>query len=249
MRPLACVLALASALGLAAAGASGAHAAVYRATFSGTQELGWKVDGTTGSCEIRRGVGQGAVRLTVKGDRSALLTAGTKRLDLLGSIPSTARGTITGSFAETTVTPCEGFEPGAPTTAKTDGCGAVRFGVRLDLKPVGAFTYLFGPGSPGPRAGACPFYVDNALASSNDFGACGDSLTRQHRRNWAVSSSGGQGLFGGRLTAAQAKPLKKGRSKTLTVRIPVSCTVPSTYTGGVKITGVAKYQLKLRRTG
>ncbi len=228
--------------------ASSAQAALYRATFSGTQELSWKVDGTSGNCEIRRGAGQGAVKLTIKGDRSALLTAGTRRLDLLGSIPSTARGTITGSFTETVVTPCEGFEPGAPITAKTDGCGAVKFGVRLDLKPVGAFTYLFGPGSPGPRSGECPFYIDNALASSSDLSACGDSVTQQHRRNWAVSSSGGQGLFGGRLTAAQAKPLKKGRSRTLTVRIPVSCTVPSTYTGGVKITGVAKYQLKLRRT-
>lgn len=239
-----------AALLVLAVSASSAHAANYRATFSGTQELRWKLDGTNGSCEIRRGTGQGTVKLTIKGNRSAtLFSSGSKRINLLGSIPSTARGTISGSFTERTETPCPGFEPDGPRTAATDGCGAVKFGVRLDLKPVGAFTYLFGPGTPGPRTGECPFYIDNSFTSTNDLTACGDSLTVQHKRNWAVSSSGGQGLFAGRLSATQTKPLKKGRSKTLTVRIPVSCTVDGTFTGGVTITGVAKYQLKLKRVG
>ncbi|MTD43952.1 hypothetical protein GKE82_06455 [Conexibacter sp. W3-3-2] len=226
-----------------------AHAAQYRVTFSGTQELSWKVDGTTADqCEVRRGVGQGAVRLTVKGDRSGLaFSAGTKRIGLLTSIPVTGRGTISGRFQDLPAAPCGDAPVGEPVTRATDGCGPVKIGMRLDLKPVGAFTYLFGPANPGPRRGECPHYVDDALTDGNDFSACGDSLTVQHRRNWAVSASGGLGLFGGRLSAAQTTPLRKGRSRTLTVRIPVDCTVPSRYAGGVRITGVARYRLTLRR--
>lgn len=240
---------LSTSLLLAAVGAQGVLAATYRVTFSGTQEIGWKVDGTTSDqCEVRRGVGQGTVKLTIKGDRSALMfSAGTKRIGLLGSIPSTARGTIAGSFQDLPAAPCGDAPVGEPSTAAADGCGTVRIGMRLDFKPVGAFSYLFGPATPGPRAGQCPHYVDNALTDSNDFSACGDSLTVQHRRNHAVSASGGLGLFGGRLSAAQTKPIKKGRTRTLTVRIPVDCTAASRYSGGVKITGVATYALKVKR--
>lgn len=241
---------LLTSLLLLVVGVPSAQAATYRVTFSGSQELSWRVDGTTtDQCEVRRGTGQGTVKLTVKGDRTGLaFSAGTKRISLLTSIPATARGTISGSFQDAPSAPCGDAPVGEVSTAQADGCGAVKIGMRLDLKPVGAFTYLFGPANPGPRAGRCPHYVDNALTDSNDFGVCGDSLTVQHRRNHAVSSSGGLGLFGGRLTAAQTKPLKKGRTKTLTVRIPVDCTAASRYSGGVKITGVAKYALKLKRT-
>src|SRR3954447_10272023 len=87
-----------------------AGAASYRASISGSQELSWKVDGTSGSCEIRRGKGEGKVSFRFASTRSAPVTAGKSGggLIFVGSIPSTAKGTIAGAFTDSPETPCPG---------------------------------------------------------------------------------------------------------------------------------------------
>jgi hypothetical protein len=231
-----------------AAGVASADAATYRVTFSGTQELTWKVDGTTSACESRRGAGQGTVKLSIKGDKPAtMFSSGSKRISLLGSIPSTVKGSITGQFTDTLVTRCQDFEPGPAVTAPTTGCGATAFDLRVDFKPVGAFTYLVGPSMPGGKTGeGCPDFQE--LASSNERTACGDD-DALHRRSWGVASSHGAGMFATRLSAAQTKAVKRGGKKTLTGRTPVECTLDSQYSGGVKLVGVLKYSVSVKRTG
>ena len=53
-----------------------AGAAVYRASISGSQEVSWKVDGTSGNCEIRRGKGEGKVSFRFASNKPAPVTAG-----------------------------------------------------------------------------------------------------------------------------------------------------------------------------
>ena len=105
-----------------------AGAAVYRASISGSQEVSWKVDGTSGNCEIRRGKGEGKVSFRFASAKPALVTAGRSGggLAFVGSIPSTARGTIAGAFTDSPETPCAGFEPRPSVTDPAGGCGATR---------------------------------------------------------------------------------------------------------------------------
>src|SRR6185369_15575673 len=68
------------------------HAAVFRATVSGQQELSWKLDGTTGDCEIRHGIGHGDVKITFKSSKSALIAVAGG--NVVGSINAIAKGSI-----------------------------------------------------------------------------------------------------------------------------------------------------------
>lgn len=234
--------------------ATPAGAAVYKTSFSGKQELSWKVDGTRGSCEIRRGRGDGVVRFSVRSSKAMSLTGGTRRVTLLGSIPSVATGTITGQFADTVETPCPDLDPGDPVTADAAGCGPTRFGIRVDVTPKGAFTYINGPVTPlGPvsiaaAAGSCPFPIDLPVLSSNDLSGCGDGA-QVWRRSWGVASSGGQGLLASRIALSPKRLPGKGRKRVLTGRALVDCTMPSDYSGGVKLTGSLTYKLTVKRTG
>jgi hypothetical protein len=238
-------------LGLAAAQAD---AAVYRTSISGRQHVSWKVDGTAGGCEVHRGRGEGAVTFTVKSSKAAPLTGGTRRVPLLGSIPSVATGSIEGRFADTVETPCPGFEPGDPVIEPVDGCGSTRFGIRVDVTPKGAFTYINGPATPlGPVStagarGTCPFPVDTPILSSNDFTACGDGQALW-RRSWGIGSSGGQGLLASRISVTPKRLPRKGRTRVLTGRATVDCTMSSPYSGGVKVTGSLTYRLTVKRIG
>lgn len=232
--------------------ASDAHAALYRASITGQQELTWKVDGTQGSCEIRRGTGSGKVAFRFRSQKSQLLNGAARRLSLQGSLPSVATGSIAGTFTEATQTPCPGFEPRDATTSPADGCGPTRFGIRVDLTPRGSFVHLTGPSTPlGPvsiaqAGGSCPFPVDESLTTSSDFKACGDGR-ELFRRSWGVASSGGRGLFASRISSSSKRPLRKGASRRLTGRAVVDCTMESSYSGGVQLKGTLRYTLTVKR--
>lgn len=228
-----------------------ADAALYRTSIRGSQELTWTVDGTTGGCEIRRGTGDGTVRFTFRSVKPQLLNAG--RDGLQGSLPSVATGSITGRFTDAVETPCPDQEPGEPFVAPADGCGATRFGLRVDATPRGAFTYFTGPVTPlGPAStaqagGECPFPVDLPVLESTDMGACGDG-DQLWQRSWGVSASRGEGLLASRVQIGAKRLPRKGRSRQLTGRAAVECTLPSQYTGGVALRGALTYTLTVKRT-
>ena len=232
-----------------------AGAAVYRASISGSQEVSWKVDGTSGSCEIRRGKGEGKVSFRFASNKPAPVTAGKsgRGLAFVGSIPSTAKGTIAGAFTDSPETPCTGFEPGPAVTDPAGGCGATKFGLRVDLTAKGAFVYVTGPRVPlGPvsiaqSSGECPFPVDGSFLDSTDFAACGDGK-QLWKRSWGVASSAGSGLLASRWHMTPSQLPKRKRTRVFPKRANVDCTMPSRYTGGVRITGTLKYTLTLKRS-
>jgi hypothetical protein len=232
-----------------------AGAAVYRASISGSQEVSWKVDGTSGNCEIRRGRGEGKVSFRFASAKSALVTAGKSGggLAFVGSIPSTAKGTIAGAFTNVPETPCPGFEPGPSVTDPTDGCGATKFGLRVDLTAKGAFVYVTGPRVPlGPvsiaqSSGGCPFPLDGSFLDSTDFTACGDGK-QLWNRSWGVASSAGRGLLASRWHLTPNQLPKRNRTRAFAKRTNVNCKMPSGYSGGVQITGTLKYTLTLKRS-
>lgn len=231
-----------------------ADAATYQATFKGTQELTWKVDGVTTGCETRRGTGGGTMKFSIRTDEPGFLTSNGSKLKLLGSIVTTATGTLTGRFSDLPNTPCSDFPQDGPSVADASGCGARKFGIRIDAKPVGAFTYLTGHNAPlnvGSIAQNqdenCPYWMRLSLQSSSDLTACGDGA-QQHRRSWGVAYSDGEGLFATRISAAQTKAIRKGAKRNLTGRTVVDCTIGSQYSGGIKLAGVLKYTLSLKRT-
>jgi hypothetical protein len=232
-----------------------ADAAVYRASISGSQEVSWKVDGTRGNCEIRRGKGEGKSSFRFASAKAALVTAGRSGggLAFVGSISSTARGTIAGAFADTLETPCPGYEPGKSLTDPAGGCGAAKFGLRVDLTAKGAFVYVTGPevplrsGSLAQSSGQCPSPIDGSFLSSSDFSACGDG-TQQWKRSWGVASSAGRGLLATRLHLTPGQLPKRKHKRTFAKRTAIDCTMPSSYSGGVKIAGTLKYTLTLKRS-
>jgi hypothetical protein len=227
------------------------HAAVFRATVSGQQELSWKLDGTTGDCEIRHGIGHGDVKITFKSSKSALIAVAGG--NVVGSINAVAKGSISGSFTDTLQTPCPGFGPLDPYSDSTAGCGPLRYGVRVDVSRHGAFVYVAGPEVPlGPvsiaqSGGDCPFPDGGySWSTSGDRTACGDGK-QVWQRSWGVG--GPTGLFASRMHVTNKGLLrvKKGSTKHLTGRKDVDCTTDSQYTGDIPMTGKLTYTLSLKR--
>ena len=256
MRSLGLVLLLAGVLGALAAAPAAARDITYSVSISGRQELQWKLDGTRGNCELRRGAGSGSVSFRFASRKAvpAPALARGRGMFFATSIPSTATGTIAGSFTDTVAAACPGFVPGDPVTDSTGGCGPVRFGVRVDFQyRSDGFVYVTGPGTPlGPvslaqAGGDCPFPVGGRFEDTNDRSACGDG-SQLWRRSWGVSSAAGEGLFSSRF-AVTPRALLRPRKKTivLTGKASVDCTVPSSYSGGVKITGKLTYAMTLKR--
>jgi hypothetical protein len=236
----------------ASASSAGASGVSYSVSVSGQQDLTWSVDGTSGSCEIRHGAGNGQVSFRFRSPKPG--TAVAKKhgggLLFLSSIPSTATGTIAGTFTDSVATPCPGFEPQAVFTEPATGCGATKFGVRVDASAHGSFIYVTGPnvplGTPGSiseTGGGCPF-LDSG--DSSDFSTCGDGQ-KLWQRSWAFGSQG-EGLAASRIAVTPRLLVRpKRRTIQLTGRSRVDCTMTSTYTGGVKIALDLRYTLTLRR--
>lgn len=235
-----------------------ASAASFKVSVRGTQYLKWSLDGTRGSCEIRRGMGGGEVNFAFKSAKAQPVFVGKsgRRLEVTGSIPSVATGTITGQFSDTLATACPNFAPADPYIPPTAGCGASKFGIRMDLQTRGAFVYVTGPnvpltsGSTSASPGGCPFPIDSSLLFSSDLSACGDG-SNLWQRSWGMAFSNGEGLFAGKLSISARKLLKtkKRRSAIITGRSVVSCNVASQYSGGVTYGGQLKYTLTFKRTG
>ena len=239
----------------AAAPAASARSVAYRATISGQQELEWKVDGVTTGCESRRGAGKGRVAFRFREQRAIPTSANSfgKEMTFNVSIPSKATGSISGAFTDSVATACPGFAPREPLTSPVTGCGSTTFGLRVDVQLRGAYLYVTGPNTPlGPvstsqTSGDCPFQLGGGITTTSDRSACGDG-TQLWKRSWGVSSAQGQGLFASRIANSGRGLLRpKRRTTTLSKRVAVDCTVPSQYSGGVKITGVLRYTLTLRR--
>jgi hypothetical protein len=252
-RVLLAMLAATVVVAIPAAVAQAAGPFSYSASVSGKQDLTWKVDGTRGNCEIRRGTGDGTVSFRFKSSKPGTAAASSSRsgLSFNSSIPSVAKGSIAGHFTDAPETPCPGFEPGDPVTQSASGCGATRFGVRVDIQAKGAFLYVTGPNVPlGPvsiaQSGSdCPFPLGGFMDSSSDRTTCGDGR-QVWQRSWGVSSAGGAGLFASRVHMTP-KQLFRKRKVVITGRKDVSCTVESSYSGGVKLTGSLKYTITLKR--
>ena len=246
-------LALAALVGIAVtlAAPSPAAAVVYKASISGQQQLDWSVDGTTGSCEIRRGTGSGTVAFAIKTEKPSPITVlrQGKKLYVGGSIANVVGdGSIQGSFTDTLATPCPGFEPDGPYTEPASDCGPMQFPLRVDLTAVGAFIYITGPRVPtGPIPSNCPYF--SSYTESSDRRACGDG-DALHKSSFGVTEVFGQGLLASRIQANRKKLLKPKKKVTkLTGRQAIECTLPSfPYSGGVKITGSLQYTLKLRKS-
>lgn len=237
-------------IAVTAVAAQSASAATFKASIRGTQYLNWSVSGTTDSCEVRRGEGAGEVRFSFKSSSSSTLfvSSARKAPNMVGSIPSKATGTISGSFTDSLATACPGFEPKPTYTDPTDGCGTNDFGLRVDLKTRGAFVHVTGPGQL-KSTGECPFAFDKLL--STDLSACGDGVNLW-QRSWGISSYHGQGLFASKLHISSKSLLRtrKGKRKVITGRAIVSCSQPSNfYSGPVTMNGELKYSLTLKRTG
>jgi hypothetical protein len=234
---------------------SSAQAAVFKATVSGKQNLEWTVGGTSGNCEIRTGTGKGSTDFSFSSPKAAFLTitSSKKSAKVVGSIPATAKGTVTGSFSEQTTTPCPGYAPSDPFTEDASQCGGDKFGVRLDFKTNGAFVYVTAPSTylAGGRriTGQCPTPIGSAYLSTNVLTTCGDGA-KQYERSWGVANAWGEGLFATKLTISKnLAKLKKGKSKTITGKASVDCTVGSPFSAGVTFKGSLKYAVKFTRFG
>lgn len=243
---------------MAAALPQAAGAAIFRASISGKQELTWKIDGTRGSCEIHRGTGDGTVSFRFKSSKATTIfvSSSGSRLSFAGSIPSViAKGTLAGQFTDSVATPCPGNEPEQPVTDDAGGCGPTRFGMRVDIQAKGAFLFVTGPEAPlGPvsvslAGGGCPFPLGGSFDSGGDRSACGDGR-QVWQRSWGVSTANGQGLFSSKVHMTPRQLLHaKHKVVTITGRKAVSCTVPSSYSGGIAMTGSLTYTISLKRTG
>ena len=158
-----------------------AHSAgptLYKVSVAGKQELTWKVDGTTKACEVRHGVGSGRVAFRFHDSAAVPTSAVAKGLSFAVSIPSTATGRITGTLGDPVATPCPGSVPREPTTNPGTGCGATKFGLRLDAEfRSNGFLYVTGPNvTHSANPGDCPFPIDynSIFAGTFDFKPCGD---------------------------------------------------------------------------
>jgi hypothetical protein len=225
---------------------------VFMTSISGKQDLNWSLDGTTGSCEIRHGVGSGAVSFHFKSSKPApALSNSTRKLAYTVSIPSVATGTLAGAFTDSSQTACPGNAPSETFVEETDGCGATHFGVRVDVVSHGAFLYVTGPNVPlGPvsislAGGHCPFPLGaSSFDTSTDRTACGDG-EQLWKRSWGVSYDGGAGLLASKI---HMTPKQFKRKKlTITGRKSIDCMIPSQYTGGIHMTGKLTYTLTLKR--
>lgn len=237
-----------------AAAAPAASAATFKTSISGTQELTWKLDGTEGSCDIRRGAGGGTVSFKFASPRSepVFVDRSGRSLKIVGSLNAAAKGSINGAFQIQTVAACPGFTPDypEPLVSPATGCGATAYKLRADFWTRGAFTYLTGVKTTGAFAtGECPFPTDLSILQTTDFTTCGDGAN-QWQRSFGVTNSRGEGLFGSRMAISVKRlmRLKRGKSKTITGRKQVSCNMPSQYSGGVSYEGDLRYSIKFKRT-
>ena len=118
-------------------------------------------------------------------------------------------------------------------TDPAGGCGATKFGLRVDLTAKGAFVYVTGPRVPlGPvsiaqSSGECPFPVDGSFLDSTDFAACGDGK-QLWKRSWGVASSAG-GAAGEPVHIRPRQLPKRKRTRVFPKRANVDCTMPSRY--------------------
>lgn len=234
---------------VAAVCAAGADAATFKVSISGQQEVSWAVDGTTGTCELRQGSGSGRATFRFASSRPAFtsLNPSGGGASLIVSVPSQATGSIEGSFTDSVAAPCPGFEPRDPVVQPTAGCGSTRFGLRVDAQLRGKVLFVTGVSTPPADVGAdCPFPVGGFIDDSNDRSACGEG-SQQWERSWGVSSAGGAGLLASRITVKRSaltrRTVRLARTET------IACTIGSSYSGGVKLTGKLRYVLTLRRTG
>lgn len=224
--------------------AQAASSGTFKVSVSGKQSLTWSLDGTSGSCEIRRGSGSGSTSFSFKSPKAALLFV-SKSGGIVGSLNSTAKGERTGNFTTTTATPCPGFEPQAPYTEDASGCGATKTGIRLDFKTKNAFTWVSGAANPLPP-GLCPNFTDQLL--STDLTACGDSST-QYKRSYGLTY-GGSGLFATKLAISMKTLLKvkKGKKKTITGKAVVDCKPATMLSSPITLKGELKYSLVFKRS-
>jgi len=244
------LLTVALAASIAPASASGTS---YRTSVSGQQNLTWSVDGTSGSCEVRHGAGNGQVSFRFRSSTPGTAVAKKRGNGLLflTSIPATSTGTIAGTFTDSVATACPGFEPRETFTEPVAGCGDTKFGVRVDASANGSLINVTGPnvplgppGSTSESGGGCPFL---AGVNSTDFSVCGDGK-KLWLRSWAFAFQG-RGLAASRIAVTPRLLLKpKRRTIQLTGRSRVDCTMTSVYTGGVKISVDLRYTITLRRT-
>lgn len=226
--------------------AAQAKSGSFNVSVSGTQSYNWSLDGTTGSCEIRRGAGSGTNKFSFKSPKAEPFYLSTST-GIMGSLNATAKGNRTGAFGETTVAPCPGFEPAAPFTANASGCGDYKYKLRMDFKQKGAFQYVVGPNLTYP-AGVCPSPIESSLLLSTDLSQCGDSSV-QYKRSWAAS--GAAGLLASKISVSMKNLLKtrKGKSKSITGKTEVECRPASSfYSNPVVIRAELKYTLTLKRT-
>jgi hypothetical protein len=230
---------------LLVASSASAKSGSFKVSVIGTQSYSWSLDGTSGSCEIKRGAGSGANKFSFKSPKSAPFFVSSSA-GILGSLNATAKGNRTGAFSVTTVTPCPGFEPGPPFTDDASGCGDYKYNLRLDFKQKGAFNYVTGPNLTHPP-GVCPSPVDSSILQSNDLSQCGDG-TPIYKRSWGAGD--GVGLLASKL-AVSTKPLlktRKGKSKSISGKASVDCKPASTYSNPVTIHAELKYTLTFKRT-
>lgn len=250
------VLTTALIVGLATAVlAAPAHSAgplLYNVGVSGTQELSWKVDGTTPACESRRGSGSGTVKFRFHDDGATPTTALAKGrgMTFAAGVPSTATGSISGAFTDSLAAACPGNLPAEPSTLPTTGCGATKFGIRVDAQyRSNGFLYVTGPNPMVSLISTnCPFPMDfNVFAGSFDWSSCGEGR-QQWQRSFGLNTSQGEALLASRIAVKPRAILHPRRSKiTLTGSAKVDCTVPSRYSAGVHFTGKLTYTLTARR--
>jgi hypothetical protein len=226
--------------------AAQAKSGTFKVSLSGTQSYSWSLDGTTPSCEVKRGAGSGTNKFSFKSAKAAPLFISTSS-GITGSINATAKGNRTGTWGITTVTPCPGYEPGLPFIDDASGCGDFKYNLRMDFKQKGAAQYVTGPSQTYPP-GRCPSPVDSSLLFSSELPECGDA-TEQHKRSYGVS--GAAGLLASKLSVSMKSLLKtkKGKSKSITGKSSVDCKPASTnYSNPVAIRAELKYTLTFKRT-
>ena len=123
-------------LALLMATAAQAKSGSFKVSVSGKQSYSWSLNGTTGSCEIKRAIGSGTDSFSFKSPKSAPFYVSTSG-GIMGSLNATAKGTRTGAFTVATTTACPGFEPGLPFTDDASGCGDYSYKLRMDFKQEG----------------------------------------------------------------------------------------------------------------
>jgi hypothetical protein len=239
--PIAAIIAL-----LAVTASAQAASGSFKVSVTGSQTYSWSLDGTSGSCEIRRGAGSGTNKFSFKSPKAApffITTAG----GIQGSLNATAKGSRAGSFSVTTATPCPGYEPSLPFIEDATDCGDYKYNLRMDFAQKGASQYVTGPSQTYPP-GQCPSPASSSFLLSTDLKECGDILGVQYKRSWGAA--GDAGLLASKISPSIKKLLKtkKGKSKAITGKSSVDCKPASNYSSPVTIHAELKYTLTFKRT-